>query len=65
LDPEHLRHRDAELIGLDDRRDKVRQLLLIDALGDPAQRVLARFPDALLGRRALELLGERSLQLLV
>src|SRR5438309_190483 len=57
LDTEHLRHRHTELVGLDDRRDQVLQLLHLDALVDPTQRLLARLPDALLGSSALQLFG--------
>src|SRR4029077_9829162 len=57
-------HRDAELIGLDDRGDEVRELLLLDAIGDAAQGFLPRLPDALLACGALELFREGALQLL-
>src|SRR5436190_206003 len=41
LDPQDLGHGHAELVGLDDRRDEVRQLLLLDAIGDPTKRLLS------------------------
>src|SRR5207253_11154210 len=40
------------------------QLLHLDPLVDPTQRLLARLADALLGGGALELFGERTLHLL-
>src|SRR5712691_5505655 len=64
LNAQHFRHRNTELIGLDDRRDQVLQLLDLDALVDATERLLTRLADALLGSRALQFLGERSLQLL-
>src|SRR5438093_1931229 len=64
LDAEHLRHRHTELVGLDDRRDEVLKLFHLDAFVDAAEGLLTRLADALLGSGALELLGERTLQLL-
>src|SRR5256712_1036704 len=64
LDAEHLRHRHTELVGLDDRRDEVLKLFHLDAFVDAAKGFLTRLADALLGSGALELLGERTLQLL-
>ena len=64
LDLEHLGDRHAELLGLDDRPDEVREGRDLGARDDVPQRVAARLADADLGERPAELLGEGPLELL-
>ena len=64
LDLEHLGDRHAELLGLDDRADEVGQRRDLGARDDVAQGLAAGLPDAHLGERPAELVGQRSLELL-
>ena len=59
-----LRDRHAELLGLDDRADEVRQRDDLGAGDDVAERVAARLADPDLGERPAELVDERALELL-
>ena len=62
LDLEHLRDRHAELLGLDDRADEVRQRRDLGPRDDVAERLAARLADADLGQRPAELVDERALR---
>src|SRR4051794_12551584 len=64
LDLEHLRDRNTELLGLDDRADEVRERLDFGPWDDVAERLATRLAHAHLGQRAPELVDERALHLL-
>src|SRR3990170_3213191 len=64
LDLEHLRDRDAELLGLDDRADEVGERLDLGARHDVPERLAPDLADPYLGERPTELVHERALHLL-
>src|SRR5436309_14585321 len=64
LDLEHLRDRDAELLGLDDRADEVREGLDLGPRDDVAQRLAPDLADPHFGEGAAELVDQGALHLL-